>query len=338
MPSYTDKYPPKADNLHLAIDESGDDFKYSLLRGHAMTDGTWKTDEQLRMEYITRTDSLIYQMTNGVYAYNPETKSYEDVIPDVAIFLDKSARPLAWLTRELWDKLAPETPGGEAPKKPDFRFLNIDRQQWVTTLDPEGVGSVDVNQLDPTVIRSLRSIFIDHAHKQDGLTSTIDSAPTELDDKTVLIIDEVKSTGRTLEFARAMLLKAFPKTKIATTYWMDKVVTLSNGARANADLPVWYRQDTVHGRGVNNRYDNSSNQSSNRTQRLGAWFLSTRFPTVDKLSTQLRKEIHHLASDPQVPYIPTTNRDDYEERVGELNNSDRTTVEKRMREIGRIAL
>src|SRR3954469_6875014 len=72
---------------------------------------------EIRIKYLTLTDELIRRMS--------EQRT------DVAIFLDKSARPVEWLVRELWDELAPTDPDtGKTVPKPEMKFLNIDREQW----------------------------------------------------------------------------------------------------------------------------------------------------------------------------------------------------------------
>ena len=293
---------------------SQEPFHYELLTGHNRTDGSWKTDEQLHMEYIQRTDELIRKMTEGFEVTNPDTGDKEMKVPDAVIFLDKSARPLAWLTNELWDKLAADA-DGNIPKKPDFRFLNIDREQWVNTVDPDGKGYMDISKIDETVIRSLRSIFVDAKYKQKGLTEEIDTAPASLDNKTVMVVDEVLSSGRTLDIAEKMISRAFPTAEVGGTHWMGGVAQKGQ-ARGNADIPVWYKEKDEYGRGVGNRGDANS---TNLTQRLGTAFLSRRFPEVDQKGLQLRKEIHELAKNPDVPVRPSTYREDYEERVEQYN-------------------
>ncbi len=273
---------------------------YSILVGHELTDGSKKTTEQLHTEYIRRTDELIHQMTHGVEITNFENGEREHKIPDVVVFLDKSARPLAWLTRELWSRLAVDEED-KVPSMPDMKFLNIDRKQWANRIDRHGNGHLDVSQLDESIIRSLRSIFISPTHKQDGLTDEIDNSPADLDGKTILIVDEVHSTGSTLQMAEGMIAAAFPSANIAGMHWMAGV-TDKGFARGNADVPVWYKKQDPRGRGVNDRMkDPSGVPSENLTQRLGAWFLSTRFKGGDPASLQLREEMHRLANDEHVP-------------------------------------
>src|SRR5487761_225536 len=138
------KYSP---DVAIGISSDEPEFKYDLLRGHKLTDGSWKTDDQLRMEYIQLTDGLINVMTDGVEVIDPETQEKQTRKPDVVVWLDKSARPLAWFTKDLWPTLAVDPKTGEVPKMPEFKFVNIDKKQWVNTIDPEGVGIMDINKV-----------------------------------------------------------------------------------------------------------------------------------------------------------------------------------------------
>ncbi len=303
-----------------------DGFKYTLLTGHNRTDGSFKTTDQLQMEYLHLTDELIRKITEGVEVINPDTTEREIRKPDTVIFLDKSARPVSWLMREMWDTYAADATGS-IPEMPKIRYLNIDREQWVNSVDPNGNGMMDIEKVDDSVIRSLRSIFMSQVQKERGLTEELDTEPTSLDGKTVLVIDEVQSSGRTLDIATKILKRAFPSTGVAGEYWMGglaaKVSPKTGGVSiGNADLPVWYRDDSEYGRGVANRLrDPSDSQSKNLTQKLGRWFLSTRFPEVDQSSLKLRKEMAQLAHSPDVPFRPSVNREleDYEERLARLN-------------------
>src|SRR5690606_21821980 len=113
-------------------------------------------------------------------------------------WLDKSARPLSWLTKELWPQLAADK-DGNIPAEPEHRFVNIDRNQWASSIDPDGTGITNVDSLDQSIIRSLRSVFLENPNdRAEGLTEHIDEAPAQLDGKQAIIVDEVRSTGRTL--------------------------------------------------------------------------------------------------------------------------------------------
>ncbi len=307
---------PEADEPQVPADN----FEYELLIGHNRADGKYKTDQQLRMEYIQRTDNLIYLMTHGVEVESKETGEKEKKIPDVVVWLDKSARPLAWLTKELWPQMAADPSTGEVAKKPDFKFVNIDREQWVNKVDPGGTGYMDIDEVDTSIVRSLRSIFVKPTEKENGLTEEIDTVESSLDNKTILIIDEVYTSGRTLQIAQRFFEKAFPTSQIASEYWMKGIHRRSDGSQTNIDLPVWYKAKDPTGRGVDDRDDRLSGQSVNSTQRLGAWFLSRRFPEVDKDALRLRNEFKQLAHHPDVPVLASYDRPDYAERISNMNN------------------
>lgn len=294
---------------------------YKLLVGHRRTDGSYKTSDQLRAEYLQRTDTLIYTMTHGIEMADPVTHEMVLKKPDYVVWLDKSARPVAWLTKELWPKFAPEPDSDEIPMMPDFRFVNIDRDQWVNSVDPDGTGYMDIKRIDTSLIRSLRSIFVAPKDKEAGLTEAIDFAPAELDGKTVLIVDEVRSTGRTLDIAQKFFERAFPTANVAVGHWMGGVAQKGLGV-GNADIPVWYKEKDETGRGIANRDERVSGRSNSITQRLGAWFLSTRFPQMDPNSVKLRNELRTLAHDDNVLVVPSFQRDpdDFVIRAEKFNN------------------
>ncbi len=303
-------------------------FQYELLVGHDRTDGTPKSTAELQTEYIRLTDRLIHKLVDGVEIRDPHTDERVNHVPDFMVCLDKSARPLAWMTKELWPLLAADK-DGNVPKMPEIKFVNIDRNQWTSSIDPQGNGTSRIDHIDPSIIRSLRSVFLENPNdRADGLTETIDTAPTQFDGKTVLIVDEVNSTGRTLGYAESFFQRAFPEANIAGTHWMGGVTAKNRGmAVGNADLPVWYSDERQDGRGVGNRNVDLSLESKNRTQKLGAWFLSTVPRQTDTRALQLRSEMHQLAQDARDGKIviePSRDRDDFEERALRLNHVSTT--------------
>ena len=73
----------------------------------------------------------------------------------------------------------------------------------------------------------------------------------------------------------------------------------------------------------------SGAEVENITQRLGAWFLSTRFSKPDPSSLRLRQEIKMLAVDPNVPARPDYLRfdlgtddgfEEYQKHLSRINN------------------
>lgn len=303
---------------------------YRLLVGHPRTDGTWKSGRALRMQYLQLTDRLIEKATTGV-----ELRDGSGTVrPDAVIFLDKSARPISWLLRDMWSRFSPLEVGGAPSPRPALLFLNIDRLQWVTTVDPHGQGFMDVDRVDPSIVRSLRSVFVEPRDKRDGLTDAIDSAPAALDGKTLLVVDEVYSSGRTADIAARLIQRGFPTARIATAHWMGGLVA-RGGATGNADIPVWYDESSEYGRGIGNRQVGGGTHriSDNVTQRLGAWFLSTRLPQLDERGALLRRELRMLAHEPDVPLRPSLDREDVIERIEWLNRRPFAAVQEEIRAI-----
>lgn len=272
---------------------------YQILRAHDRTDKSHKSLEALESEYINLTDKLIYTMTHGEQVLVDGT--YETVVPTKVIFLDKSARPLAWLTGDLWEDLAP-TPDNPQPIKPDFKFLNIDRKQWLDTVDPNENGLIDVSRIPEDLIIGLRSLYNkDHDGSFD--------APNELDNQVIMIVDEVIASGRTLEIAQKIIRRAFPNSIVFGAHWMSKQYR-EGDAIGNADLPVWYRDDTKDpkneiGRGVGNRVIYPDGHPSQH-------FLSRRFSEPDQKSLRLREDFKELTArlqEGEVLYVPYDARD-----------------------------
>lgn len=285
---------------------------YAILHEHRRTDGSFKSIDELEIEYVELTDKLIHKMTHGERFIHDGEIVRE--VPTKVIFLDKSARPLAWFVRQLWDTLAPEPGSDEVPEKPDFKFLNIDRNQWKGQLDPNGTQGFDPSLITDEQIEGLRSIY---NSQRDGSFD----AENELDDQVIMIVDEVRASGATLDIAQSIIRRAFPTSKVFGTHWMSGTTSRTNGARGNADLPVWYRDDSTNskltvGRGIGNRKDVS------RITHPSEYFLSTRLPKTDQRALRLREDFKTLSNavaNGEVTYIPFIDRDDAEARSEHIN-------------------
>lgn len=240
------------------------------------------TPISLRSRYVTLTDALIHRL-----------EGHGGWVPEYVVFLDKSGRPVAWLVRALWPVLA-RTPGtpfedADVPPMPQFRMVNIDREQWWDQTGASETGVVDVGRLPPKIIDSLRAVF-----QPAGVTRT---ARTWLDGRRVLVVDEVYNTGDTLRIAQGLFQRAFPEADIRGDHWMTPGTKIDRaGNRRTAEVPVWYRADTWTGRLVGNRMD-PDNPPTTVRNRSGALFLSTRPRSPDTAGRQLRAEVTQLAAD-----------------------------------------
>lgn len=238
---------------------------------------------EIRAEYLTLTDRLISRIV--------------EKNTDVAIFLDKSARPVAWLMDELWDTLAPiDRDTGMPIEKPGIKFLNIDREQWgaIVGRSEEKEGGINIDLLPEERLRELRNLYAPIA----GVSKKSDVSL--LTDKNVLVIDEVKMSGDTLVMSEEILRKAFPDANdIDGFYWMYGNVQRDQKSAANigTKLPVWYSDTVVTGRLVGNRDTTKSNKSNSSRQRVGRYWLSAPFRESDEQGRKLKQEVKQLADD-----------------------------------------
>ena len=309
--------------------EAANDPAYSVLRAHERTDRSHKSLEALEIEYITLTDNLIRQMTEPISMRNKAGEEVKE-IPSTVVFLDKSARPLAWLVRDLWPTLAYDAESDTTPPMPDMKFLNIDREHWMNQgqINSHARG-LDISteiagNLSPEKLMEVRSVY----NHDDPSFET----PNALDNQNILVVDEVKSSGATLAIAREILKNAFPTSHVAGTHWMSKQIDIGGRGQGyvNADLPVWYKgnptdPDHLLGRGVANRV------ADEKTLQAEPWkrFLSSRFPEPDPLSNRLREDLHLLADrlrEKEVLYIAPIDRKDDEARMERINGKDYITA------------
>lgn len=250
---------------------------------------------EIRAKYLTLTDELIRRMA--------------DQSTEVAIFLDKSARPVAWLVGELWSDLAPYDPNtGLQMKKPDIKFLNIDREQWGPYIgrSEDKAGGINADRIPRENIKDLRRVMARIPAK-----SPLDEE-TLLTNKNVMVIDEVRSSGDTLRMAEGILHRAFPDAaEVDGIYWMLKPAERDerSGALVSGEVPVWYSDRTNEGRLIANRDASKSRAAGTRVQTAGALWLSTLFRgEPDEKGRQLKREIKQLADDlrqHRLPYMPS---------------------------------
>ncbi|MEI6510692.1 MAG: hypothetical protein WCO25_01465 [Candidatus Uhrbacteria bacterium] len=108
------------------------------------------------------------------------------------VFLDKSARPISWLVREVWKK------NHGMLNRPQIRFMNVGK--------PEG-GRLAIDaprSVSPDAVAELRRLF-----------------GSQFADKDVMIVDDLSATGKTLETATRVFQEAFPSARVMTTFVSD---------------------------------------------------------------------------------------------------------------------
>ncbi len=248
---------------------------------------------ELRTEYIGYTEKLIADLIR---------QNIEEVV-----YLDKSARPVAWMVNELWSTLGTDADGNVLPK-PRTHFANIDREQWgpIVGRSEDKTGRINVDLVPEGTIKSLRSTFSPKGElSQDSYFTG----------KKLMIVDEMMTSGDTLTIASGLFERAFPDAEeVKTGYWMPTVTRQRSGSiRVGTLPPVWYRDNHVQGRLVGDRSFKVSDKSDSRAQRDGRYFLSSRFDEIDKEGLRLKQEVKALARDVKNGLIPVLPPADYED-------------------------
>ena len=250
--------------------------------------------------YVRDTADLIATITGS-----GETKDTQQPY-DHVVYLDKSGRPAAWLVNAFWDDFAPD-----GTERPDQSFVAIDRQRWfeisgTDILPGEHVknqdGSTvlatfsDFNKagIDPEYFAKLRALYLENGLTGEETPSDIMQTPSTLDKKRILIVDEVKRSGSTLDIAQWLFQQAFPDAEIDQAYfWTRSEQEVKDGKGNTADIivgsiPIWYNH-TSEGRGVGDinppfyekRLENfqekypDQDPSKVRAQSYGSEFLGT---------------------------------------------------------------
>ncbi|HVX24580.1 MAG TPA: hypothetical protein VG992_04560 [Candidatus Saccharimonadales bacterium] len=222
-------------------DLSADDpFDYKIMapqRGHTYVENT--------PEYQEKYIYMLSQLVDDAMG-DPETRA------DTLVFLDKSARPLAWMMRTFWDEIAPQERDQETGElrvipMPKMRFATVDRLEWRKDPKKEFIdgGAKEITQAN---LDGLRAIF--SRDDQHGL-----------DHDKIYVIDEQSESGDTLDIAKQLFTQAFPDATVRGRSFIQHpyVDNPKTGERTYKiqEIPPWYplksanmtHQD-IRGRGV----------------------------------------------------------------------------------------
>jgi len=123
---------------------------------------------------------------------------------DAVIFLDKSARPFAWLLKELWqhDQIQEDLP--------TLKFINPG-----TGPETHLSGSDRIGKIDGRIVRGTLSQEEDQKRGVDQLRQAFRQ---QFDGKKILLVDEIKSSGQTMFLMSALFREAFPGAVVDTTF------------------------------------------------------------------------------------------------------------------------
>ena len=267
--------------------------------------------------------------------------------PDAVLWLDKSARPVSWMVKELWSQLVTKEPNGSIPGRPKDLFLNIDRLPWLrrsglkdNEIDADSTYQFQINKIgsDNNSVKkqlgNIRGLFVQTKRKDENGTE-IRLTPENFEDEVwnmpligsddsadkpfhLLVVDEVKSSGATLNIAQQLLSAALPEITVTTAHWgtgkSAKTTKSSKGW-----VPVWYDADTEAGRGVGDVNETwYENSDLNWRHKLGAAVLSTTYRDrktgerkKDAKTDMLRSDIKKLSKAllaKEVLYRPASQR------------------------------
>jgi hypoxanthine phosphoribosyltransferase len=261
---------------------------YQFLKRHLIAQPEmWKDMSQVAMEYIRKTEKIIRVLDGS--SRHRDVVDYDDNLvnqgaPDVVIYLDKSARPVSWLVDKFWKDIADQD-----VVKPKTKFLNIDRndQTWkdIDLTESKNPSDViyDFGRLPKEKILAVRAIFHKGRLSEEKWKDEVTKINSDFDQgKRILIVDEVKSSGRTLMIAQNLLKLAFPTSSISGVYfWNSRYETVPiNGQieQQMTSVPVWYNAKEKYGRGISDKYSFYYNLDENYHDirfRVGAFVLST---------------------------------------------------------------
>ncbi len=260
------------------------DYQYQILNreyynqhlSDRAVEAKWQSDAEMRAEYVGLTFELIEQIIEGDY--------------DTVLFLDKSGRPVEWLVNELWTVFTDK-------EKPEFKFINIDANRLLGYHHeaPRPTSDEIANYLpSPQDIKELRQTYQKGENKDTSY----------LDEKNILIVDEIKVSGATSKITHRLLEEAFPSSNFDQYHWLTgatkTTATYEKGQEQRTTtvtkLPVWYHATDPRGRGVGDADPKESQflSSPNITYQKGDEIESIR-GTQDELSLDLRADISHLA-------------------------------------------
>jgi hypothetical protein len=111
--------------------------------------------------------------------------------PDVMFFLDRSARPSAWLFQEAWKQTRPDVP------MPDIKFINIGKEK------------ADPNFLGKYASPGEQQRFIDRWRNHPFVQELRKFFPQEINGKKIWVVDEYEQEGVSVMIAKVLLEAAF---------------------------------------------------------------------------------------------------------------------------------
>ncbi len=276
---------------------------------------TWNIDKTAST-YVTDTANLIATLdgTSTEYEDNAELPR-----PDHVIYLDKSARPVSWFVNVFWDTFSEN-------ERPAHSYLNIDRQPWLRRsglvldangyiTDPDGSqhrskpSDFKIENIPKDDFARIRALYIDGGIEEED-AEKIMHTPSKLDGKNILIVDEVKRSGATLDIAQQLIERAFPEAASVrgAYFWKSGAKVSPDGEESQMlSVPIWYDSTREEGRGIGDiepgfyerRFEKWQNPRA-RAQKFGSLVLSSMVDLRTEpgnRSRELMREIKQMKQD-----------------------------------------
>jgi hypoxanthine phosphoribosyltransferase len=282
--------------------------------------GEWSTS-YVQEKYVAETDKIIGILDGSIDTrdvIDPTNPERSGTTPDTVIWLDKSARPVSWFVDAFWEQFAVD-----GAVKPDYEFLNIDRENWFVKQGHDmfaaatrlGPSDFDIDKVPQKELAALRAIFTVGELTEDNWEEEVWSLRTRLDGQNILIVDEVKNKGGTLSIATQLLRKIIPDSVVSGSYfWKTGYYSPGRKSAESEDqqmesAPVWYDKNDDMGRGVGNislkyrerEYKRTPTQD-NLKKKIGSFALSaphhsseTYELVEDTLAHKLQQDIAYLS-------------------------------------------
>lgn len=248
--------------------------------------------DDVALRYITCTKKII-KVIDGTEKHRDLMDYDKNAVPlaspDVIIYLDKSARPVSWLVQKFWPDMA-----DKKAVKPITRFINIDRddQIWRDIEFAEEGDSTSktylFDRLPQDKVLDVRALFHRGELSESNWKSEVmDDKKSDLVNKNILIVDEVKFKGQTMKLAQGILKLAFPNSNVTGVYFWDSqphAVRVGSGSQCELQMtsvPAWYDKAKPFGRGVGNKSELYFNFDKNKEKprdfrlKLASFILST---------------------------------------------------------------
>lgn len=172
----------------------------------AFTPSTYDYDPEMQDPFdLLKNQELRQNLGNDMLLFVNQVRKKS---PDSLVFMDRSARPAAWMFRDIWRSINPNE------EMPEIKFVNIGREKVGDAnfigryADPSEQARYKENvKRDINKVQALKEAFTVHAKDPQG--NKLETDQTYFDNKKIWIVDEYSPEGVSLMTAGALFEAAF---------------------------------------------------------------------------------------------------------------------------------